>query len=381
MKLLLFIYSLCNGGAERVTASLANHWSRKGWQVTILTVAVERLDFYELDPAVRRISLDLASDGGNVLTGLWNNIRRIRMLRRVLKQAKPDIALSMMTTANVLLALAACGMADISTIGSERVYPPCLPAGSVWGHLRRWTYGKLTAVAAQTDDAKAWLQSNTLAHHVAVIPNATDWPLPIHAPILAPEDFVMKGKRVLLAVGRLDMQKGFDWLIDAFATLTAKYPNWILVILGEGPQRKSLETQISRRGINANVLLPGVAGNVAQWYSYADLYVSSSRFEGFPNTLVEALAHGLPAVSFDCDSGPRDIIRNGIDGFLVPVGNVSALISALDRLMNDEVMRRRFAERTLEARERFSMERIAGMWEALFREVRREQAPAHPHRR
>jgi glycosyltransferase involved in cell wall biosynthesis len=95
----------------------------------------------------------------------------------------------------------------------------------------------------------------------------------------------------------------------------------------------------------------------------------SSRFEGFPNTLVEALAHGLPAVSFDCDTGPRDIIRHEVDGLLVPLGDVAALTAALERVISDVNLRLRLATRAVETRERFSIERIAGMWEALFEEL------------
>ena len=96
----------------------------------------------------------------------------------------------------------------------------------------------------------------------------------------------------------------------------------------------------------------------------------TSRFEGFPNTLVEALAYGLPAVSVDCDTGPRDIIRHGIDGLLVPQNNMDALVKALSTLMGNEELRRRYATRAVEARERFSIKRICGMWEKLFNEVK-----------
>ena len=113
----------------------------------------------------------------------------------------------------------------------------------------------------------------------------------------------------------------------------------------------------------------GRAGTGGEWYERADLYVMSSRFEGYPNTLAEAMAHGLAAVSFDCDTGPRDIIRHEVDGLLVPPGDVAALTAALDRLMDDATLRQQFAERAVDARRRFSMERIAGTWEDLFKEI------------
>src|SRR5207237_6825101 len=154
------------------------------------------------------------------------------------------------------------GMGNIPSIGSERTYPERLPERSLWGRLRRWSYSRLTAIVALTHDTKAWLESNTGARQLAVIPNAIEWPLPIQAPILAPENIVFDGKRVLLAVGRLEAVKGFDSLIDAFSPLVAKHPDWILVILGEGSQRTALEAQISERGMNGKILLPGTAGNI-----------------------------------------------------------------------------------------------------------------------
>lgn len=142
-----------------------------------------------------------------------------------------------------------------------------------------------------------------------------------------------------------------------------------MVILGEGPLRSALEAQVREAGLGNRVFLPSRAGNVGEWYERADLSVMSSRFEGFPNTLAEALAYGLPAVSFDCDTDPRDIIRQGVNGLLVPPGNVVGLTEALDQLMGDAALRQRFASRAVEVRARFSIVRIAGMWETFFSEV------------
>jgi FkbM family methyltransferase len=125
-------------------------------------------------------------------------------------------------------------------------------------------------------------------------------------------------------------------------------------------------------GIDGRVFLPGRVGNMADWYAHADLYVMSSRYEGFGNTLAEALVYGLPVVSFDCDTGPRDIVRHEVDGLLVPPGDVSNLAAALDRLMGDAELRGRFAMRAVDARTRFSIDRIAAMWELLFEAVSRD---------
>jgi glycosyltransferase involved in cell wall biosynthesis len=211
---------------------------------------------------------------------------------------------------------------------------------------------------------------HTRAQRVPIIPNMALWPLVVQAPRVIPETVRVADRHILLGVGRLEKQKGFDWLLEAFTALAQNYYDWNLVILGEGPERRALETQVQAAGLDGRVFLPGHAGNVGEWYERAHLYVMSSRFEGFPLTLAEALVHGLPAVSFDCDTGPRDIIRPEVDGLLVPPADVDALTAALDRLMGDGALRVQFAGRAVETRERFSMERTAGMWEELFAEVR-----------
>jgi len=369
MRLLIFIYSMGNGGAERVSANLANYWAAKGWEVTIVTLSQQSLDFYELHPAVKRIALELAGDSAGVLTGLWQNRRRVIALRRVLRQTQPDIALGMMATANVLLALAAWNLPALRTIGAERNHPPQLPLGHLWETLRRYTYRLLNAVTVQTVEGERWLKNHTHAQRVTVIPNAVTWPLSGQEPRISPGALYQSERQLLLAVGRLEAQKGFDWLIEAFFNLANKHPDWDLVILGEGSLRATLDKQVRESGLEHRIFLPGRAGNIGEWYENADLYVMSSRFEGFPNTLLEAMAHGLAAVSFDCDTGPRDIIRHELDGLLVPPGDISELTVALDRLMSDALTRQHFAERAVDVRERFSMERIVGMWEKLFEEI------------
>lgn len=374
MRLLIFISSMNSGGAERVSANLANYWAAKGWEITIVSLYPQSLDFYELHPAVKRIALELAGESTNVLAGLWQNSRRVVALRRVLRQIQPNIALGMTPTANVLLGLAALGLPNLRTIGAEHNHPPQLPLGFFWETLRKHTYGLLNAVTALASEGETWIKSNTNAQRVSVIPNAVTWPLSGQEPRISPSALCQFKKKLLLAVGRLDAQKRFDWLIEAFSNLADGHPDWDLVILGEGPLRITLERQVRDLGLEHRILLPGRAGNMAEWYESADLYVMSSRFEGFPMTLVEAMAHGLAAVSFDCDTGPRDIIRHELDGLLVPPEDVTGLTAALDRLMSDALTRRRFAERAVEVREIFSMEKVAGMWEKLFEEILPEQS-------
>lgn len=367
-RLVIIIHSMGGGGAERTTANLANHWARKGWEITVVTLAPICFDFYELDPEVSRLSLDLAGNSRNAAHGVWQNFRRVRALRRTLRMCRPDVALGVMTAANVILAIAIFGL-RIRAIGSEHAYPPKFPLSPTWEGLRRHVYGRLDALAVLTRQTACWFEAHTRARRVTVIPNAAPWPLPVQEPKVSPGSVCRVGRMVLLAVGRLSEEKGFEWLLESFRELVLRYPSWDLVILGEGPMRSTLERQVKTLQLEGRAFLPGRVGNLGEWYEHADLYVMSSRHEGFGNTLAEGLAHGLSAVSFDCDTGPRDIIRHEIDGLLATPEDVASLAAALDRLMGDADLRRKFAARAVEARERFSIEKIAKQWEALFDEI------------
>jgi glycosyltransferase involved in cell wall biosynthesis len=366
MHLLGLIYSLDVGGAERVTANLANQWADRGWQITIVTLTDSNRDFYALRPAVRRIGLGLARESGNTLAAIGHNLRRIQALRKLLVQEQPDVAFGMMSTASCLLALAARGT-GIPVVGSEHTWPPKMPVRRMWAGLRRISYPWLAAVVTQTTQGAQWLERHAGVRRAQVIPNPVTYPAPVGEPRVPP---VRSGDTsstdVLLAVGRLAPEKGFDRLLTAFARLAPRFPGWRLAIVGEGPQRRALERRLTALRLIERVWLPGVVGNIGEWYQAAALYVLTSHYEGFPNSLCEALAYGLPAVSIDCATGPSDIVSDGVNGLLVPQDDIDALTSALAALMSDASLRRRLGAGALEVRERLALDRVSGEWERLF---------------
>ncbi|SAK63932.1 glycosyltransferase family 4 protein [Caballeronia ptereochthonis] len=366
MKILMFIYCMHCGGAERTTASLANEWVARGADVTVVSIESTDVDFYPLHPAVRRIALNAASVSPGALAALGANFERVRALREVLRELKPDVVLGIMTVASVLAILATRGL-PCKVIATEHTHPPMLPLSRTWQQLRRWTFRSADLVVALTGDSKHWLEKNCECTDVCVIPPPFTLPIPRLEPTLMPDAVVGRDRRVLLAVGRLSEEKGFHNLIDAFSSIVSTVSAWDLVIVGEGDERPALQKQIDDADLRDRIHLPGRAGNIADWYERADLYVLSSRFEGFPMALTEAMASGIAAVSYDCDCGPRDIIRHGENGLLVKeVGDTRMLAEALQRLMLSDVERLRLATRAAGLRESFSLDKAISLWRDAF---------------
>lgn len=366
-RVLIFIHSLHGGGAERVAADLSAHWAGSGWDVMLVTQADAHDDAYPLHPDVQRRILNTAGAGGG-LRGMLANVRRIRALRQVLREFKPDIVLGMMTTASVLAVLAARGL-PCRVIATEHTHPPSQTLSGLWQCLRRWTYPRAARVVALTRGTADWLNQHVPGCKLTVIPNPVHWPLSKAEPVIDPPH--SDGRRRLLAVGRLHPDKGFDLLVQAYAHIADAHPDWDLIILGEGSERQRLQAQIDTAGLPHRISMPGRVGNVGEWYANADIYVLSSRFEGLSNTLLESLASGLAAVCFDCDTGPREVVREGTDGVLVrPNGDIQAMATALSTLMRDDTARQAMASRAIEARERFSAQRVLGLWQQLFDDVR-----------
>jgi glycosyltransferase involved in cell wall biosynthesis len=365
---------MSTGGAERVAANLVNAWAARGDMVTLLVTYSDRGEsYYAVSDQVRLCYLaDLVGTRGR---GLSTYLKRFLALRAQIRSLQTDIVVSFLTNVNVAALLAGC-CSGKPVIVCEHTYPPQLPVGIVWSRLRRWTYPLASRVAMLTSEGLGWLQLEIPRARGVVMPNPVPYPLQVNVPELLPTDVVRTDRKVLLAVGRMSEEKGFSTLIEVFASLAEQCAQWNLVILGDGPLRPVLEQQVQAASLGARVLMPGRAGNVGAWYERADLYVLSSRVEGFPNTLGEAMAHGCAAVSFDCDTGPRDLIRHELDGLLVPPGDLAALALALGRLMQDDTLRAQLAARALEVRSRYSIQRVLGLWDELFDEVKASRRSA-----
>jgi GalNAc-alpha-(1->4)-GalNAc-alpha-(1->3)-diNAcBac-PP-undecaprenol alpha-1,4-N-acetyl-D-galactosaminyltransferase len=202
---------------------------------------------------------------------------------------------------------------------------------------------------------------------VHVIPN------PISDQFLRGKEIDKTGNRhTVVAMGRMEPQKGFDMLLQAFAQCAQKHPDWSLRIVGQGSELQRLTALVDELRLGDRVSLDPVVKEPERVLRGSDLFVLSSRYEGFPMVLLEAMASGLPVVSFDCPSGPREMIREGIDGVLVPPNDVGALAGALDRLMGAQDERQQLGRRAVEVVQRFGLATVLAMWnEVLMKAVSR----------
>lgn len=362
MRLCLLISSLGAGGAERVLSVLANAWAGRGHTVTVITLArPDEPPFHNLGPQVTLRCLGLAGRSRSPAQALPSNLRRLRAVRRAVAAARPDLIVSFGDQMNALALLAVAGL-GVPVIVSERVHPHLHPIGAPWRLLRRRTYPRAAAVVAQS---AAIASAQPQRSRTTVIPNPVVRPTVTGTPV---GDRSGDRKR-LVALGRLARQKGFDLLLDAFARVASDRMDWRLEIWGEGPERPALCRQAKDLGVAGKVALHGLTHDPAAAFAGADLFALPSRYEGFPNALCEALAAGVPAVAFDCPGAVAEIVRDGVDGILVPAGDTAGFAAALDRLMGDAAERARLAAAAPEVVERYALEDVLARWEALFEQV------------
>ncbi|MGP3966012.1 glycosyltransferase, partial [Nonomuraea sp. 3N208] len=174
---------------------------------------------------------------------------------------------------------------------------------------------------------------------------------------------------VVVAAGRLVPQKGFDLLIPAFAQVVAEHPEWRLRIFGTGPRKRELSGLVEQHGLHEHVALPGRTDRLERELTEASVYALSSRFEGLPMVMIEAMTHGLPVVAFDCPTGPRDVLSDGVDGVLVPPRDVDALADALKRVVADRKLRVRMGKEASKTSRAYAPDLVMPLWEDLFSEL------------
>jgi GalNAc-alpha-(1->4)-GalNAc-alpha-(1->3)-diNAcBac-PP-undecaprenol alpha-1,4-N-acetyl-D-galactosaminyltransferase len=320
------------------------------------------IPFFPLHPQIEHKPLGISGYSRTTLSGIVASGRRVLVLRQAIASCSPDVVISFIDRTNILTLLAARGL-NRPVIVAERSDPSQKYIGWLWGLLRRVVYRQASAVIVQTESARSFFPDG-LQQRIRLIPNPLDLPSP---DLLAQKLQRIDDSKVIIGLGRLSKEKGFDILIRAFAKITADFPEYTLVIWGEGDERQALERLIDELSLKEQVSLPGLTQAPSEKLFEASLFVLSSRYEGFPNALCEAQACGLPVVSFNCRSGPADLIRDGIDGVLVPPGDLDGLARAIGALMGDPDRRQALARRAGERLDRLATDRVAAEWERLFR--------------
>jgi GalNAc-alpha-(1->4)-GalNAc-alpha-(1->3)-diNAcBac-PP-undecaprenol alpha-1,4-N-acetyl-D-galactosaminyltransferase len=356
MRVVLVISSLAAGGAQRVILELATNLVSRGHHVTLVTYSDPRIDHFRVPPGVERLSLDLLWPSKNVVDSISSAFRRLSRMRSSLAPLSADAIVSFIDLTNVLVLAATRGL-RVPVIVSERVHPRFHRIDFQWRIARRLLYPFADRLVVQTKDIAEWARRVVPRGRISVIPNS--------APSMS-ETGEERREKLLLAVGRLNVQKGFDLLLRAFAESAVWRDGWRAIIVGEGPERANLQALADKLGIGGKVEFPGETDQVASWYRRAGMFVLSSRYEGFPNVLLEAMSHGCPSIAFDCPSGPRDIVQSGKNGRLLPAEDVDALIAAIRELSADALQRQILGEAAREVRTRFSPELITDRWEELL---------------
>jgi len=341
-------------------ANLANYWAAENCDVTLLTFDDGSTPaFYDLDRRIDHKPLDLATNSQNSVIGIKNNFRRVKVLRRAIRDSQPEVVISFMNITNVIALIATRGL-NIPVFVAEHTDPAMSPSAAVWRWLRLLTYSRAAAVVVLSKGAKDYF-APSLRVPIRVIPN------PVLPAIEVTKKECELKQPFIAAMGRLVQLKGFDILLNAFAQIKDKHPEWMLNVMGEGPRRSELELLRDSLGLKDRVRFLGVVKNPSAILKQAELFVMPSHYEGFPMALCEAMACGVAVISTDCSSGIREIIRNEADGLLVPKSDIPTLALAMDRLMKDKSERMRLAVQATEVTTRFSIERVMAEWDDLLR--------------
>ena len=373
MKIVYCISATYNsGGMERVLANKANWLVRNGYEVSILTTdQKDRSPFFDFDPRIRFYDLGInyeENNGKSFLNKLihypFKQWRHKKALRTLLPELKADVVVSMFCNDASILPKIKDGSRKVLEIHFSR--------------FKRQQYGRkgLWMIA---DDIRSRNDLNVVSQfdrfvvlteedkgywgdldNIQVVPNARTFVMDKPAEL--------REKKVI-AVGRYCYQKALDRLIDAWSIVCRNVDDWKLHLVGDGEDRETLQRQIERLDLFDKVVLGRAETDMKTVYANASMLALSSRYEGLPMVLLEAQAAGLPIVSFECKCGPKDVLTDGVDGFLVKEGDVETLAIKIRELITDEDLRRIMGTEAYKNSERFSEEKVMAQWVELFNEV------------
>ncbi len=344
-RIAFIIGSMKRGGAERVISILANDYANKGWKTDIIMLLFGDVD-YDLSPKIRL--LDFSNKGTSRIKRLpyW-----FFSLRNYIKEYRPDVVLSFAARINIITMTSAFALGS-NVIISERCDPRYDTRGNLARILSKLFYPKANKVIFQTEVEKEYYKG---------IKNGIIIPNPINVSVYSSNN---KEKKIVTA-GRLDKQKNHRMLIQAFSYIAKDFPDYSLVIYGDGPLKDELLAQIRNVGLDNRVVIYDNIPDIHKKMSTSELFVMSSDFEGLSNSMLEAMMMGLPVISTDV-SGAADYITNEENGLIVPTGDAGAMATAIRRMLSDDSFREKCGQNAKEVSRLVSKEVVLRKWhEAL----------------
>ncbi len=355
MKIVFFINDIsCSGGSERAASVIANSLVASGMEVNVLAWMGGKDSFFYLDPKIKIHSL--YEEKVNIYKSYLPSFLKYH---KVLKEIKPDVVIDVCTALTIFSAPLRI-FRNYKLVSWEH-FNTSVNWNPITPRLSRWLAAKFatkTIVLTQRD--KENYSNYYHAKNVVCIPN------PITISHSKQADLSSK---VVLAIGRFTNQKGFDRLVEAWRIVAREKNDWKLKIIGDGELRDTISAQIKALGLNQTIELHLPTKNIEEHYLKASIYAMSSRFEGLPLVLIEAKSYGLPTISFDCETGPREIIRHQLDGLLVENGNIELLAQGILLLINNEDLRINYGNEALQDLDRFNSERIRKQWLNLLKSL------------
>jgi len=352
MKISFVIGSFGGGGAERVASILLNEWC-KDYDVTVILTSAPQRHKYLLDSRIHVYYLSQKKIFA---------FRKINKLTRILSSIQPDVVISFLNAPNFYATIAANRL-NIVNISSERNNPKFSPRNLFLRILRHIAFSRSSVVVFQTQGAKKFFNS-TIQQKSRIIPNP-----------LAIEDSLLSLTRIIqnkiIAVGRLEKQKDYHVMLEAFAIFFERHKEFALEIYGEGESRNSILEKAEKLGISSAVFLKSFTSDIHSRMIESKIFLMSSKFEGFPNALLEAVALGIPCVSTNCPPGsPSEIIVGGVNGFLVDVGNSSQMANSMEKIISrydDFILSSKLESQ--KTREKYGLPNILSQWDALFSDI------------